>query len=136
MSFNFPMHDRPNFEFSKEIEVKWDVDVKFEVEIKKDVNVDFDVYLDIEGNSTVSAFDIEDLRPGSVPFGTIQLINELIEDTSSLVQFQLPTSAFTIQGLSDAHGTYVDTFAELTINLLVPREGGFHFVATGESAVE
>jgi hypothetical protein len=132
----FPIFDRPEFEFDKEIEVKWDVFVDFDVDITKDIDVDFDVWLNIEGNSTVSAFDIEDLRPSAAPTGTISLINDSVEGTSSLVQFQLPTTNFTIQGLSEATGTHVDTFAELTINLLVPATGGFHFVATGETAVE
>jgi hypothetical protein len=136
MTFIPPHFNPPEFSFEKAIEVKWDVFVDFDVDITKDIDVDFDVWLNIEGNSTVSAFDIEDLRPSTVPTGSIQLVNVSVEDTSSLVQFQLPTTNYTIQGQSSATGTHVDTFAELTINLLVPATGGFHFVATGESAVE
>ncbi len=127
---------RFEFQFDKEINVEWNVDVNFDIEIKKDVYVDFDVDLDIEGNSTVAAFDIEDLRAGNAPNGTIALSTISVEDTSSVVQFQFDTIAFDIIGQASATGTQVDTFAELTMNLLIPATGSFHFVATGETAVE
>ena len=136
MSYNFPHFDIPEFKFDKEINVEWNVDLNFDVEINKDVYVDVDVDLDIEGNSTVSAFDIEDLRLGNAPDGQVALITTSVEDTSSSIQFQLPTLAFDIVGQASATGTSVDTFAELTINLLIPTTGSFHFVATGETAVE
>ena len=63
-------------------------------------------------------------------------VSTSVEDTSSSIQFQLPTLAFDIVGQASATGTSVDTFAELTINLLIPTTGSFHFVATGETAVE
>jgi hypothetical protein len=131
-----PIPPRFEFQFDKEINVEWNVDVNFDIEIKKDVYVDFDVDLDIEGNSTISAFDIEDLRVGVVPDGVIALSNISVEDTSSVIQFQFQTNAYDIIGQSSATGTSVDTFAELTMNLLIPTTGSFHFVATGETAVE
>jgi hypothetical protein len=137
MTYQPPVYNPPEFKFEKEIKVNWDVDLDYKIEIEKNVNVDFDVHIDIEDNSTVSAFDIEDLRPyNTIGTGQLLLVTESIEDTSSLIQFQLPTLGYTVIGSAEASGTYVNTYAELTINLLVPKEGGFHLVATGETAVD
>jgi hypothetical protein len=132
-----PPPPRNNFEFSKEIEVKWDVFLDWDIDIKKDVDVWFDVHLNIEGNSSVLAWDIQDHRAGLPgPVGDVAVVSTAVEGTSSLAQLQIETPVFGVIGQASAVGTHVDTFTELTINLLIPASGGFSFVGTAEAAVE